>query len=225
MDAADAAPPAGAPGPRTAWLRACALFGVLFVLLLVPVAGRWGPLLSLDGRIARALHPVAVGHPALTRANRVLTDRVWDPVILRALLAAAVLWLLWRRAWRPALWLAVCGLVGNAVQQGMKAVVGRPRPVWPDPVDSARYAAFPSGHAMTAAIVCGCLLWLLLNRTSAGPRWRAAGWTAAAVSVVGVGFTRLYLGVHWASDVVGGWLLAGVVVSGAAALCAPWRAG
>jgi undecaprenyl-diphosphatase len=210
---------------RKACLRALALFTALFAVLLALVAGRWGPLISLDGRIARGLHTVATGHPALTHANRVLTDWVWDPLTMRALLLAVTLWMLWRRAWRTALWLAVCGVVGNLAQQGMKSAVGRARPHWPDPVDSARYAAFPSGHAMTAAIVCGALLWLFLRRVPAGPVPRGAAWALAVVSVAGVGFTRVYLGVHWASDVVGGWLLAGVVLTGAAALCAPWRAG
>lgn len=206
-------------------LRWLALLTALFAALLALVAVRWAPLMSLDRRIARGLHTVAVGHPSLTHVNRVLTDWVWDPLTMRALLLAATLWMLRRRAWRAALWLAVCGVVGNVASQSMKAAVGRARPHWPDPVDSAGYAAFPSGHALTAAIVCGALLWLFLHRTSAGPAWRAAAWAVAVVSVVGVGFTRVYLGVHWASDVVGGWLLAGVVLAGSAALCAPWQAG
>ncbi|WP_405718308.1 phosphatase PAP2 family protein [Streptomyces sp. NBC_01537] len=216
---------APAASARGACLRRLALLTVLFAVLLALVAVRWAPLMSLDRRIARGLHTVAVGHPALTHVNRVFTDWVWDPLTMRALLLAATLWMLRRRAWRAALWLAVCGVVGNVASQGMKAAVGRARPHWPDPVDSARYAAFPSGHAMTAAIVCGALLWLFLHRTAAGPAWRAAAWAVALVSVVGVGFTRVYLGVHWASDVVGGWLLGGVVLTGAAALCAPWQAG
>lgn len=214
-----------AASPRGAWLRWLALLTVLFAVLLALVAVRWGPLMSLDRRIARGLHTVAVGHPALTHVNRVLTDWVWDPLTMRGLLLVATLWMLWRRAWRAALWLAVCGVVGNLASQGMKAAVGRARPHWPDPVDSAGYAAFPSGHAMTAAIVCGAMLWLFLHRTTAGRAWRAAAWAVAVVSVVGVGFTRVYLGVHWASDVVGGWLLGGVVLAGSAALCAPWQAG
>lgn len=210
---------------RSACLRWLASLTALFAVLLALVAARWTPLKSLDGRIARGLHPVAVGHPALTHVNRVLTDWVWDPWTMRALLLAVTLWMLRRRAWRTALWLAVCGVAGSLVQQGMKAAVGRARPRWPDPVDSAHYAAFPSGHAMTAAIVCGALLWLFLRRTAAGPAWRGAAWAVAVASVAGVGFTRVYLGVHWPSDVVGGWLLGGVVLTGAAAVCAPWRAG
>lgn len=89
----------------------------------------------------------------------------------------------------------------------MKWAVGRERPGWPDPVDSAQYASLPSGHAMTATVSCGLLLWVLALH------WRESwrGWSviavAALVSVLGVGWTRVYLGVHWPSDVVAGWLL------------------
>ncbi len=59
------------------------------------------------------------------------------------------------------------------------------------------------------------LLWLL-RLHGARPPWRWAAGAVAGVSVVGVGFTRVYLGVHWLSDVVGGWLLGGALVAGAA---------
>lgn len=112
-----------------------------------------------------------------------------------------VLW--WRRARLLAGWIAVTVLVAALLQQGIKAAVGRDRPHWQDPVDSAHYAAFPSGHAMSAAVGCGLLLWLLW-RASPGPAVRSAAVVAACVSVVGVSFTRVYLGVHWLSDVVAG---------------------
>ncbi|MCW2872019.1 phosphatase PAP2 family protein [Actinacidiphila oryziradicis] len=214
--------PAPAHAERRACLRATAVLGALFVLLLVLVAARWGPLMRLDARTAADLHRVAVAHPGWTHVNRVLTDWVWDPLTMRVLLALAVLWALWRRELRTALWLVVCGVAGSVLEQGVKSAVGRARPRWPDPVDSASYAAFPSGHAMTAAVVCGALLWLFLRRTGAGVWWRGAAWALAVVSVVGVGFTRVYLGVHWPSDVVGGWLFGGAVVAGSAAVCSPW---
>lgn len=94
----------------------------------------------------------------------------------------------------------------------MKATVGRERPHWPDPVDSAHFAAFPSGHAMTATVTCGLLLWLVRRQDVARWAWRTA-LTVAAVSVVGVGFTRLWLGVHWSSDVLVGWLLGACLVA------------
>ncbi|MET9950043.1 phosphatase PAP2 family protein [Streptomyces sp. NPDC006339] len=181
--------------------------GALAVLLLVLVAVGWSPLLSFDRDVAEALHRSAVAEPGFTRLNRVLTDWVWDPWTMRVLAAvtAVVLWR--RRERRLALWVAVTTLVAAALQHGIKLAVGRARPSWPDPVDSAYYAAFPSGHAMAATVGCGLVLWVLALH------WREGWWGwgaltgAALVSVLGVGWTRVYLGVHWPSDVLGGWLL------------------
>ncbi|MFJ9577017.1 phosphatase PAP2 family protein [Streptomyces sp. NPDC101191] len=181
--------------------------GALTVLLLVLVAVGWTPLLSFDRDLADALHRSAVAEPGFTHLNRILTDWVWDPLTMRALATAGVLVLWWRRERLLALWVAVTTLVAWGLQQGLKAAVGRERPRWPDPVDSAPYAAFPSGHAMAATVTCGLLLWVLALHWRAS--WRGWGTLAgvAVVSVVGVGWTRVYLGVHWASDVLGGWLL------------------
>ncbi|MES4891821.1 phosphatase PAP2 family protein [Streptomyces sp. NPDC096012] len=192
--------------PRTASLVAGVL-GVCAALLLVLVAVRWHPLFAVDGAISRTTHRWAVGDRGVTRAFRVLTDWVWDPLTMRLLCAAAAVWLVWRRAaWWTAVWLAVTCALAAILQQSVKAAVDRPRPVWRDPVDSAHYAAFPSGHAMTATLVCGLLLWLLHRLGVSRALWRTAV-AAALVSVVGVGVTRVWLGVHWPSDVVGGWLL------------------
>ncbi|MDX2933811.1 phosphatase PAP2 family protein [Streptomyces ipomoeae] len=204
------APPHRPTTNRTA--RAAAALTVPCVLLLALVALSWRPLMSLDKSVANTTHGWAVDEPGTTHAFRILTDWVWDPVTMRLLAAAMVIWLIWRhREWWTATWLAVTCAIGTVVQQAMKAAVGRERPVWSDPVDSAHYAAFPSGHAMTATVVCGLLLWLL-HRYGAGRvllRWALWG---AVVSVVGVGLSRIWLGVHWASDVAGGWLLGALTV-------------
>ncbi|EST20416.1 hypothetical protein M878_39675 [Streptomyces roseochromogenus subsp. oscitans DS 12.976] len=81
------------------------------------------------------------------------------------------MWPVWRHgAWWTALWLVVTVALAALAQQTVKGAVGRPR-AWPDPIDSARYAAFPSGHAMTATALCGLPLWLA-HRFGAG---RAGG--------------------------------------------------
>ncbi|MGW8761248.1 phosphatase PAP2 family protein [Streptomyces sp. NPDC055815] len=189
--------------------------GVLALTLLVLVAVEWAPLLSFDRSVAEALHRSAVAHPGFTRVNRIFTDWVWDPWTMRALAAAAAVLLWWRRERRAALWVAGTSLLAVGLQQGLKELVGRDRPYWTDPVDAARYAAFPSGHAMTATVTCGLLLWVLALH------WReeSRGWGtlagAAVVSVLGVGWTRVYLGVHWPSDVVEGWLLGWCCVAAA----------
>ncbi|MFI5759167.1 phosphatase PAP2 family protein [Streptomyces sp. NPDC051569] len=201
--------PTPAPPTRARLLttaRTAALFGVLSALVVALVAARWGPLLSFDHSSADTLHHWAVADRSATRVNRVFTDWVWDPWTMRLLTAAAVI-VVWRRGDRTAaLCVAAASVLSAVLQQGLKSAVGRARPHWPDPVDSAHYAAFPSGHAMTATVACGLLLWLLWHREP--PRWVwIAAVAVAAVSVAGVGFTRLWLGVHWFSDVLGGWLL------------------
>jgi undecaprenyl-diphosphatase len=181
-------------------------------LLLALVALRWHPLMSIDSDVARTTHRWAVDESGVTHAFRILTDWVWDPWTMRLLTFAVAIWLVWRRAARwTAVWLVVTCAVATLVQQALKALVDRPRPVWPDPVDSAHYAAYPSGHAMTATVVCGLLLWLVHRYGADRALWRTAV-AVAAISVAGVGLTRVWLGVHWATDVVGGWLLGALVV-------------
>ncbi|MCF6525965.1 phosphatase PAP2 family protein [Streptomyces sp. JJ36] len=197
--------PSGTPSRRRA-LRSTGLLAVPAVLLMTAVASGWRPLLDLDARIARELHSLALAHPAWTDAARVLTDWVWDPVTMRVLAAAAALALWWRAERALALLVAAAVGLGALVQQGLKALLDRARPEWQQPLDAAHYAAMPSGHAMTAALVCGLLTWLAWTRTRrAAVCWAAAA--AAGVSVVGVSLTRVWLGVHWPSDVVTGALL------------------
>ncbi|MBW5484718.1 phosphatase PAP2 family protein [Streptomyces bambusae] len=188
-------------------LLVCVLCALLGAVLTAAVAVEARPVVRADAVVAQALHAHAAGHPAVVSVNRLFTDWVWDPWTMRALAAAAAGWLAWRGELALAVRCVAAVVAATLVSQGVKALLERERPWWPDPVDSADYAAYPSGHALTAAAVFVFLLWLV-------PRSRAA-WVAAAVSVAGVGFTRLYLGVHWMSDVVGGWLLGAAV-----ALCA-----
>ncbi|WP_460062011.1 phosphatase PAP2 family protein [Streptomyces sp. YKOK-I1] len=210
------------PARRTA-TRLTAVLGLCSVVLLVLVAAAWHPLTSVDGDLSRTTHRWALADPGLTHVCRILTDWVWDPVTMRLLGAAVAVWLVWRyAAWWTAGWLVVTSAVGTLVQQGLKAAVDRDRPVWPDPVDSAHYQAYPSGHALTATVVLGLLLWLLHRHGVSRPVWRAAV-SVVVVSVVGVGLTRIWLGVHWPSDVLGGWLLGGLLVTLAIRAHQRWR--
>lgn len=214
MRSSQQAPPSRPALPAP--VRAAVVFTALSVVLLLLVAFEWRPLMSFDRFVGDALHGSAVVRPEVTHTNRILSDWVWDPWTMRALVAVVCGWLLWQRQWLLALWSAATSAVGTFVQQGLKAAVGRERPEWPDPVDSAQYSAWPSGHAMTAVVTCGLLVWLLTLR-GADPRLRATVFVVGTVSWVGVGVTRLYLGVHWASDVLGGWFLGAAVVALSAA--------
>ncbi|MFJ7071496.1 phosphatase PAP2 family protein [Streptomyces sp. NPDC098781] len=202
------------------WAGALTLCSALLVAL---VAVRWYPLMSLDDSIADTTHRWAVTEDGITEAFRILTDWVWDPWTLRILTLAVAIWLVWRRSARwTAVWLVATCALATAVQQCLKALVDRPRPAWSDPVDTAHYAAYPSGHAMTAVVVSGLLLWLLHRYGAERTLWRTAV-AVAVLSVAGVGLTRVWLGVHWATDVVGGWLLGALVVVLAVGAHTRWR--
>lgn len=192
--------------PRSLLCHTALSLGVLGALLMLLVALGWQPLLELDRRVATGLHRPALAYPGWTRVLRILTDWVWSPTTVRLLLAAAALWLLVRGSWLAALWLAATTATSTAVQQGLKWALGRDRPEWSHPVDTAHYTALPSGHAMTAATGCVLLLWVLRAAGTSGPGWRLA-LGVGGVSVVGVSFTRVWLGVHWLTDTVTGVLL------------------
>ncbi|MFJ3338042.1 phosphatase PAP2 family protein [Streptomyces sp. NPDC086766] len=199
-----------------------AVASVPFGLLLILVVGQWRPLGRLDMDAARRLHEVAVNDPAWTSALHVLSDRVWDPVTLRAAVAVLTVWLLYRRAWRLAAWAAVTAVAGGLIGLLVKTVVERARPALQDPVAHAPGYSFPSGHAMTATTSFAVFLLVLLPMVPRAAR--IPFWCVSVLSVVGVGFTRVALGVHWVSDVVGGWLLGLAVVALTAWAFEAWRA-
>lgn len=203
-----------------------AVLGGVVVVLLVLAALPWQPITALDRDVAAGLHAAALDHPGVTRANRVLSDFVWDPWTFRLLTAAFVVWLLWRGERLLGWWLGGTVLVGSGVQQGLKAALGRERPQWREPVDSAHFSAMPSGHALTAALVCVTLLWLWHERgaSTTDARWRCAA-AVACVSVAGVAFTRLWLGVHWLTDTLVGMVLGTAMALASAAAWAALRTG
>nr|WSX54379.1 phosphatase PAP2 family protein [Streptomyces sp. NBC_00974] len=195
---------------------------VPFALALVLVESQWTPLHRLDRATAERLHGTALAHPGWVRVLEALSDFVWDPVTMRLLVAVLVAWLLSRRAWRLAAWACSTAVAGGLIGLLAKSAVERARPHLPDPVAHAPGFSFPSGHAMTATTSCAILLLVLLPVV---PRmWRPLPWGLALVTVVGVGYTRVALGVHWVSDVVGGWLLGLAVVTATTLAFEAWRA-
>ncbi len=132
---------------------------------------------------------------------------------LTAAVALAALLLRHRRA-AALVVLAVAG--AELLQLGLKPLFGRPRPGVFPPLERIGSAAYPSGHALVSAALAGALVLICWQR-----RWRTLAALPAAVYVLAVGFSRLYLGVHYPSDVLAGWLLAAAWVGGLSALLLP----
>lgn len=114
-----------------------------------------------------------------------------------------------QRKFRAALFLAATVLGGIGLSLILKAGFDRPRPEFVSHGTEVFTSAFPSGHSMLAAIVY-LSLGVVLARLFSGLRLKAYVFLVAVVLTVLVGFSRVYLGVHWPTDVVGGWLAGSV---------------
>ncbi|MFI6131132.1 phosphatase PAP2 family protein [Micromonospora sp. NPDC051141] len=197
---------------------------VPFALLALLVLGAWPPLLRLDASVTDAFHGYAVHHPLWVRVMTVWTH-AFGPGPLRVAAAVAVVWLLRRGAPRLAVWVVTTMLVGGLLGALLKLLVGRDRPDLLEPVARAAGYSFPSGHALNAALAAGVLLLLFLPFARDNRAGRIALWTAATLLTVVTGLSRIALGVHWTSDVVGGWVLGVATVAATTAAFATWRAG
>lgn len=103
----------------------------------------------------------------------------------------------------------LCLAIGQALRFGAMQLFARERPPGEDWATHASRYSFPSGHATTSALVAGVLILAVLLR---GPARRRLAVLLIATWGFAVGLTRVYLGVHWFTDVLGGWLFAGTVV-------------
>lgn len=118
--------------------------------------------------------------------------------IIVALLAAA-LWRWW--GWGAGLAMGLTTLVSAFTSDVLKVYFGRVRPDLVPQLDIINNAAYPSGHANNAAVVY--ILFIMLVPQARHPGWQAL----AALTILLTGLSRIMLGVHWPTDVIGGWML------------------
>jgi undecaprenyl-diphosphatase len=154
-----------------------------------------------DQRLAAWLHG---------RATDPLTDLfhgitfLGNFVTLLAVTLVAVI-VLWRRRERTdAVFVALAFVGAQALSNGMKLGFRRERPFFADPLASESTFSFPSGHAQVSLAVYGAIALVLARRLSTYGR-RALLFSGVAVLVAAIGFSRLYLGVHFLSDVLAGY--------------------
>ena len=164
---------------------------------------------AFDDQWRAAIH--AYANPVLTLGVRCLTI-VGSPGF-GVVLAAALFWLLWKSDNRHAAILIVVTAGGAAfLDQVLKRIFDRPRPEPFFGLAKPDSWSFPSGHSLFSMAFYLLLAWLIQSRL--GPLARVAVWAAALALALAIGFTRVYLGVHYPSDVLGGyavgaaWMLA-----------------
>ena len=160
--------------------------------------------------------------PGLTRWMLAITN-LHSTVAVASYAAAAGLWFALRRRWRLLVTLAVCMAGGLALNVAMKFAFHRARPVLDQPLLTLSSYSFPSGHVLGSTVLYGLLVvWMFVVTRRAGVRLLALGVALAAIATVA--FTRMYLGVHFLSD-VGAAFLEGVawLALSLSALAEFWR--
>jgi phosphatidylinositol-3-phosphatase len=198
-------------GRRRGWTlpdataSAAVLAATLLALILVgAVTGAVLRRAAPTGLVDRPVEIFVVGHRQawLNAMMRPVTDLGAAAVLVPLVLVAGLGWR-WRRgSWRPLALLGAGAAGAWVVQVAVKQLVERPRPPTGLALSHASGFAFPSGHATDAAAVYGMLAALLVR-----PARRAARVVALAAAfglVALVGLSRVYLGVHWLTDVLAG---------------------
>jgi undecaprenyl-diphosphatase len=170
--------------------------------------------LALSGASARfdlaaiaTVRPIAEANPAITEAMRWATA-LGDWQVRLAIAGAFFVYLVWRRFARVASYIlyATLGMwMLNAWV--LKPIFGRARPATAgELVGVSQSYALPSGHSANAAAVFTAIA-LVASVIWWRKRPRRAIWAAAVVAILAVGFSRVWLAVHWPSDVLSGWLI------------------
>jgi undecaprenyl-diphosphatase len=187
---------------------AIALFGLFALLVMAFVKTalevREKETTQFDDAVLNGIHHLANPFldtfiPIATNAGGMIGVSVASIVVLALFI--------YKNEYRRAVLVALCMAGAVVLNVILKSVFERARPdLWERLVHESSYS-FPSGHSMMTAALCFALIVALWNS-----RWR---WWAVGLTVIFIpfiGFTRLYLGVHYPTDVLGGWLVSGAWV-------------
>ena len=193
----------------TLYATAAALVAIPFSYLLLQVLDS-GPLTTIDQGVAEAIHDWIRDSPLLVGAAFFFSF-LGVPPWFYVTIGGSAYWFYRKGYWRLALFMITTPLLGGVISTAVKVFVDRPRPELDEPITEAFGKSFPSGHAMSSTVGYGTLLLAFMPLIP--PRWRPRAVAGYLVLVLLIAASRLGLGVHYLSDVLGG------IVLGAAWLC------
>lgn len=154
-----------------------------------------------DIALLLALHQRA--NPLLDRLMLSIT-RLGDPEFVVAIVVVSLGWLLWRQKRLESGMLAIASLGALFLNLGMKLIFSRPRPtLWQPLIQEISYS-FPSGHALGASVLYGFLGYLFIRR------YPQRSYLISGISItiiLLIGLSRLYLGVHYPTDILAGYIV------------------
>jgi membrane-associated phospholipid phosphatase len=165
------------------------------------------PLVHIDQAIADELHQQGLQTPTLIAFYKVISA-IGLPGVWVMGIAVGLIFLL-RRQWRHLVVWAVTLIGGILVNNVIKLAFARPRPFFPDPFVIEQQFSFPSGHAMMAVIGFGMLAYVMIIPLKNRPLSIVIVF-ANLLLITLIGIARMALGVHFFSDVIGGYAAGGV---------------
>lgn len=143
--------------------------------------------------------------PALDGLAKGLTLAASTSVVVPLTVVVAALLAWWAHRPRDAALIGASAAGAYLMTSILKELVERPRPPVAQRLVTAHEWSFPSGHATQSVALYGAVLVVVV--ASSGRGVRVAGWCAGVLVALAIGWTRVYLGVHWLSDVFGGWII------------------
>ncbi len=153
---------------------------------------------SFDTSFLLWLHQFST--PALDQIMLSLTQ-LGNPVVVLPIAAITLSVLIWKRQIPEAKMFAIACLGGAILNTGLKLVFGKPRPdLWKRLIVETSYS-FPSGHALGSVVLYGAIAYLL---SQSYPQFARLIYAIATGLIVAICLSRLYLGVHWLTDIMAG---------------------
>ncbi len=194
----------------TVGLLVCLILVAVFSFLAHAIVGERA-LTAFDERVGLAL-AADRDHAHYLRHAMIVFTEIGSPEAMTGLTVLVALGLLMRRRRLMSMVWLLAMIATAVLNLGLKSVFGRDRPSFHDPVIDESTHSFPSGHSMGSVIAFGMLTYFLLIVLS--DRREKIAVVVLAVLLAGtIGFSRVYLGAHYFSDVIGGFLVGGAWLS------------
>ncbi len=156
---------------------------------------------SLDTTLLLQIHQWA--NPVLDRVMLGLTQ-LGNPSFIVGLVISSLGWLWWKHKRTEAQLFAIASLGALVLNAGLKLFFAKPRPTLWNYLITEKSFSFPSGHALGSMVIYGFLAYLLASQF---PKFSLPIYTAAVGLIAAIGLSRLYLGVHWPTDVLAGYAI------------------
>ena len=198
-----------------AWLGVC----IVTVYILAELSDEVLEQESFAFDEAILLHIRQFANPVLDSAMLFIT-RIGDPRTVVPLTGIVFIFLLVKRQRLAAAFFAINAAGGAALSYFLKLAFSKPRPqLWESAIEEVTFS-YPSGHALGSMVIYGFLSYVFATLY---PRFSTAIYTFAVFMIVSIGFSRLYLGVHWPTDIIGGYGIGFLWVMACVSLLRLWR--